>query len=195
MPVASPPPQAPPPHTPPPSTTHPPGGSRRGLYAVVAAAALVAIAIVVAVLVSGGGGNDKASTSSASKTRAPSLAPPGNRVVAVKGLRTPGKPRFALSMSVPTKSPAGASELVPLTMSLLASQRSTGQMRVIERRRLPSNPYRYAKDSYFTDYQFDRNPDGSGNVGMSWYLHPGDKTTITCYTTVSLKGISLNSCG
>jgi hypothetical protein len=59
---------------------------------------------------------------------------------------------------------------------------------------LPAPPYTFAGNSYISDFQFDANKDQSGNVGVSWYRHPGENQTRTCYFTVSLGGISLDAC-
>jgi hypothetical protein len=79
-------------------------------------------------------------------------------------------------------------------MSLLAKQGSQPE-KVVERRKLPAPPYKFAKNSYITEFQLGANPDRSGNVDLSWYFHPGDPTTITCYSGVSLGGIHLFGCG
>jgi hypothetical protein len=105
-----------------------------------------------------------------------------------------GSLRYTLALSVPEKVPDSSPTAVPLTMSLLAA-RGAAPLHVVERRRLPAPPYRFAGNSYVSNFQFDANKDRSGNVGLSWYVHPGDKQTMTCYFTVSLGGISLDACG
>jgi hypothetical protein len=106
---------------------------------------------------------------------------------------TAGPLRYTLAFSVPETIPDSSPKVAPLTMSLLAA-RGGAPLHVVERRRLPAPPYRFAGNSYISDFQFDANKDNSGNVGMSWYFHPGEKQTRTCYFTVSLGGISLNAC-
>jgi hypothetical protein len=51
---------------------------------------------------------------------------------------------------------------------------------LVERRRLPPPPYRFAGNSYVSDFKLDANKDQSGDVGLSWYFHPGDKQTRSC---------------
>jgi hypothetical protein len=163
------------------------GTSRRRAWPLAAGAALVAVAVAVVLLVSGGGGEPRGPASGASP------APTGERAVGVRRLSA-GSLRYALALSVPEKVPDGSPAAVPLTMSLLAA-RGAAPLHVVERRRLPAPPYRFAGNSYVSNFQFDANKDRSGNVGLSWYVHPGDKQTMTCYFTVSLGGISLDACG
>lgn len=165
------------------------GTSRRRMWPFVAgaAAALVVIAVAVVLLVSGGGDDQGRPVSDASP------APTGERAVGVRRLSA-GSLRYTLALSVPEKVPESSPQAVPLTMSLLAA-RGAAPLHVVERRRLPAQPYRFAGNSYVSDFQFDANKDRSGNVGVSWYVHPGDKQNMTCYFTVSLGGISLNACG
>ncbi len=162
--------------------------SRRRARPLVAgtAAVLVLIAVVIVVLASGGGDNKARPVSSASTT------PSGDRAVGVRHLIA-GSLRYTLAFSIPGKVADGSPTPVPLTMSLLAA-RGAAPLHVVERRRLPADPYRFAGNSYVSDFQFDANKDRSGNVGLSWYVHPGEKQTMTCYFTVSLGGISLDAC-
>lgn len=164
------------------------GTSRRRAWPFVAGAAavLVVIAVAVVLLVSGGGDDQGRPVSDASP------APTGERAVGVRRLSA-GSLRYTLALSVPEKVPESSPQAVPLTMSLLAA-RGAAPLHVVERRRLPAQPYRFAGNSYVSDFQFDANKDRSGNVGLSWYVHPGDKQNMTCYFTVSLGGISLDAC-
>jgi hypothetical protein len=162
------------------------GTSRRRVLPFVAAAVLVVVVVAVVLLVSGGGDDHGRAVSEASP------APAGDRAVGVRRLSA-GSLRYALALSVPEKVPESSPAAVPLTMSLLAA-RGAAPLHVVERRRLPAQPYRFAGNSYVSDFQFDANKDQSGNVGVSWYVHPGDKQNMTCYFTVSLGGISLNAC-
>ncbi len=164
------------------------GTPRRRAWPLVAgtAAVLVLIAVVIVVLASGGGEDKARPVSSASTT------PSGDRAVGVRHLSA-GSLRYTLAVSIPGKVSDGSPMSVPLTMSLLAA-RGAAPLHVVERRRLPADPYRFAGNSYVSNFQFDANKDRSGNVGLSWYVHPGDKQTMTCYFTVSLGGISLDAC-
>ncbi|MEA2457304.1 MAG: hypothetical protein QOC95_276 [Thermoleophilaceae bacterium] len=160
--------------------------SRRRRWPLVAgAAAVVVLAVAIVLLVSGGDNGKPSAAGDASP------APSGERTVGVRRASA-GSLRYELALSVPAKVPESSPETVPLTMSLLAA-RGTAPLHVVERRRLPAQPYRFAGNSYVSDFQFDANKDRSGNVGLSWYVHPGDKD-MTCYFTVSLGGISLNAC-
>jgi serine/threonine-protein kinase len=161
--------------------------SRRRAWPFVAGAAAVLVAIVVVVLLASGGGGG------ARQVSATSPVPPGDREVGVRRL-TAGSLRYTLALSIPDIGPPGTPGVEPLTMSLLAA-RGSAPLHVVERKRLPAPPYSFAGNSYVSDFKLDANKDQSGNVGLSWYLHPGDKQTRTCYFTVSLGGISLNGCG
>jgi predicted Ser/Thr protein kinase len=165
---------------------------RRWPLLVLAAVAVAAIALVV-VLVSGGdgGGGDKPAAGAKKATAAP--APAGHRIVGLRRLHAKRSMNYTLALSVPRDAAGGKTASVPLTMSLLAA-RGSEPLRVVQREKLPSPPYTFAKDSYISDFQLDSTPDGSGNVGISWYVHPGGKA-VTCYSGVSLGGISLYSCG
>jgi hypothetical protein len=161
------------------------GRSRRLMF-VGAGAGLAGIALLVVLLV---GGGDKG-TGSGGVT----VAPPGQKVVAQRQVSSGRSTRYTVALSVPRDSPGGAAAAVPLTMSLLGAQGS-GPLRVIERKQLPADPYRFANNSYVSQFQLDGSKDGYGNLGMSWYVHPGDPSTMTCYSTLSLGGIQLDGCG
>jgi hypothetical protein len=161
---------------------------RRWPLLALSAVAGVAIALVAALVSSGGGDKGAAGGQEATAT------PAGDRLVALRRLRVRGSLRYTLALSVPRQAAGGPAVAVPLTMSLLAA-RGHERLRVVQRKRLPVPPYRFAKNSYVSEFKLDPNPDGSGNVGLSWYVHPGDATTVTCYSGVSLGGISLYSCG
>jgi hypothetical protein len=157
---------------------------------VGAAIAVVVVAAIAAVaLLAGGSGGSK---SAGDNNAGP--APAGDRVVGIRRVRTRGGPTFALALSVPDKAGGGAHAAVPLTMSLLAAQ-GGGPEKVVQRERLPAPPYRFAKDSYISEFMLAPQPQRAASLDLSWYVHPGDHTNLTCYATLSLAGISLDGCG
>jgi hypothetical protein len=157
---------------------------RRWLLFAGAAAAVAAVALMAALVFGGGGGGGQGARSG----RGATLIPAGHRLVAQRSLAARHSLRYTLALSVPRQAAA-----VPLTMSLLGA-RGRGSLRVVERKPLPDR-YRFAKQSYVIDFKLGSNADGSGNVGLSWFVDPGDrKTEVTCYVSVSLSGISYNGC-
>ena len=164
----------------------PRSGRSRWLMFVGAGAGLAGIALLVVLLVGGGDkGNGNGGVTA---------APAGQKIVAQRRVSSGRSTRYTVALSVPRDAPGGAAAAVPLTMSLLGA-RGSEPLRVVERRQLPATPYRFAKDSYVSQFQLDPSKDGFGNLGMSWYVHPGDPTTMTCYSTLSLGGIQLDGCG
>jgi hypothetical protein len=149
------------------------------------AAAVAVVALVVVILAGGGKGGGSGG---------PAAAPSGERVVAERSIAARHSVRYTVALSVPRDAAGPPATAVPLTMSLLGA-RGSEPLRVVERRRLPARPYRFAKDSYISQFQLDSAPDGLGSVGASWYVHPGDPSTLTCYFTISLGGIQLDACG
>lgn len=145
-----------------------------------AALAVAAVAVVLALVLGDGGGNKNAG--------GPALIPGGHRLVAQRSLAPSPSLHYTVALSVPKESDRG-----PLTMSLLGA-RGSQPLRVVERRPLPDN-YPFEKRSYLVDFRLDSHPDGSGGVGLSWFVDPRNhKTEITCSLDVSLNGISYNSC-
>jgi hypothetical protein len=150
--------------------------------------AVAAIAVVAVLATTGGGRKSRGGGAGAT------AIPAGDRLVALRRLNARHSLRYTVALSVPQHAAGGSGAAVPLTMSLLGA-RGREPLQLVQRERLPSPPYRFAKNSYVSDFKLDSNPDGSGNVGLSWYVHPGDRATVTCYSGVSFGGISLYSCG
>ncbi len=172
---------------PPPTALEAPSPRRsRWLMFAGAGGGLAGIALVVILLVGGG--------SKGTGNGGVALVPAGQKVVAQRQVASGRSTRYAVALSVPRNAPGGPAAAVPLTMSLLAA-RGKEPLRVVERRQLPANPYSFANNSYVSQFQLDGSKDGFGNLGMSWYVHPGDSSNKTCYSTLSLGGIQLDGCG
>jgi len=155
--------------------------SRRRWLLVGAAAVVAAVAVVLALELSGGGKKGAGGSGAA-------LIPAGHRLVARRSLAARHSLHYTVALSVPM-----GSAQTPLTVSLLAA-RGNEPLRLVERKPLPDR-YPFRKGSYVNDFRLGSNADGSGNVGVSWFVEPGaSKAQVVCSLDVSLDGISYNSC-
>jgi hypothetical protein len=154
---------------------------RRWLLLAGAALAVGGIALAATLVLDGGNG--------ASGVRDPALIQAGYRLVTTpRSLTAPHSMRYTVALSVPRRAAPA-----PLTMSLLAA-RGREPLRLVERKPLPDR-YRFAKDSYVTDFTLDPNGDGSADGNLTWRVVADDSSTaVNCYFLVSLGGISGPNC-
>lgn len=79
---------------------------------------------------------------------------------------------------------------LPLYMTLMA-RRGPMPFVTVQRLQLPST-WAWTKSSIVASFTLDPNPDGSGQVGLSWYAVAGDQTDVTKYLSVGPQGIQLD---
>jgi hypothetical protein len=171
--------------------------SRRPWAWALAAAAVVAAGVVVALVVSGGGGGGGSGGGGSSSDPAGgdstvlnNVAPPvsGERVVAAAQTNVKGV-AYRLVLSTPRKKgPRRAS--VPLYMNEYVGE--PAPLHKLHRIRLP---YPYARDSYISSLEVSANPapnpDKTAGVALSWFLHIGDKESLTHYFGLTRHGIDV----
>jgi serine/threonine protein kinase len=181
------------------SPPSPPGTRKRRLrtWALVAVP-VVAAGVAVALLVGGGGDGGGGSSSSSSKSapaggdstvlnNAPAPVP-GERVVAAAQTNVKGV-AYRLVLSTPRKKgPRRAN--VPLYMNEYVGE--PAPLRKLHRIRLP---FPYARDSYISSLEVSANPapnpDKTAGVALSWFLHVGDKESLTHYFGLTRHGIDV----
>jgi tRNA A-37 threonylcarbamoyl transferase component Bud32 len=206
-PAGTPPPGAAPAGTPPPGaapdgTSTPPGGAtpapapaprrRRLLLAGAGLAAVVAAIVIVVVLATGGSGSSTVSTLSLTPVASQYVpAIPHRRLVQQVALKAAAGYEYRLSLETEDAPPGSTARTrLPLYMTLMA-RRGSMPFVTVQRLKLPSI-WPWTKSSIVASFTLDPNPDGSGQVGLSWYALAGDKTDVTHYLDVGPQGIRLD---
>jgi predicted Ser/Thr protein kinase len=154
-------------------------------------AALV-VAGLVALLSGGDGSGRRPSLANVGLAGGPVGASSGTpMLVRVKYIHFPARGysyRLALwTVRTPASTPPATRE--PYSF-VLAVRRGSGPFVVVDRQQLP---FQFTASSMIYQFAFDRNKDGTGNVGLSWYVKPGDTTDVTHYFTVTPTGIRIDS--
>jgi serine/threonine protein kinase len=171
----------------------PPGHRRRTL--LLAGAGLVALVlavVIVVVLTSGGSSSPSTSTLSLTPVASQSVPPiPHRRLVQEVALKAAAGYEYRLALET-EDAPAGsnARTRLPLFMTLMA-RRGSMPFVTVQRLELPSI-WPWTRSSIVASFTLDPNPDGSGQVGLSWYAVAGDKTDVTKYLSVGPQGIQLD---
>jgi hypothetical protein len=153
---------------------------------------LAAAGIAVA-LISGGGGSSSSSSVSLlteSVQAQPVQAIRRQEILQTKQIAAPGGYSYRLVLATVRAAPGALpATRRPLFLTLHA-RRGRAPFVLVESRRLP---WRWTVGSIVTQFQLDPNPDGSGNVGLSWLVLPRDQNTVTHYFTITPQGININS--
>jgi predicted Ser/Thr protein kinase len=181
------------PPTAPASPSAPAPRRRRLLLAGAGLAALVAaIAVVVAVLATGGSGSPSVSTLSLTPVQSQFVpAIPHRRLVQQVALKARAGYEYRLSLETEDAPPGSTARTrLPLYMTLMA-RRGSMPFVTVQRLKLPSI-WPWTRSSIVASFTLDPNPDGSGQVGLSWYAVAGDKTDVTHYLDVGPQGIRLD---
>jgi predicted Ser/Thr protein kinase len=170
---------------------------RRKLIAAVAGVGAVAIAaIVVAVLAGGGSGGGSSSSSESILSLVPVEAQsvpkiPDKRPLQTKAISAPGGYAYRLMLDT-VNAPHGGSRNAPLPLYLtLLARRGSTPLVTVQRLQLPSQ-WRWTASSIVASFTLDPDPDGSGQVGLSWFVKAGDRTDVTHYLTVGPQGIQID---
>jgi hypothetical protein len=156
------------------------------------------IAVIAVVIVLAGGGSNSPATSTSTSTL--SLTPvqsqylpaiPHRRLVQQVALKARAGYEYRLALET-EDAPAGstARTRLPLYMTLMA-RRGSMPFVTVQRLKLPSI-WPWTRSSIVASFTLDPNPDGSGQVGLSWYAVAGDKTDVTHYLDVGPQGIRLD---
>jgi hypothetical protein len=165
---------------------------RRLPLAVAGLAAVVAAIAVVVVIATGGSSSPSVSTLSLTPVQAqyvPAIA--HRRLVQQVALKAGAGYEYRLALET-TDAPPGstARTRLPLYLTLMA-RRGSAPFVTVERLKLPPN-WPWTESSIVASFTLDPNPDGSGQVGLSWYAVAGDQTDVTHYLSVGPQGIQLD---
>jgi serine/threonine protein kinase len=199
-PAQAPPEPAPSPREPAPSPREPvaapqrsPAGARRKWIWVGAGVAALAVAAVVAIVLSGGSGSPSVSTQSLTPVQSqdiPAIA--HRRPLQTVAADAPGGYSYRVmldTVNAPANTASGTP--LPLYMTLLA-KRGSGQFVTVQRLRLPS-AWKWTNGSTVASFTLDPQPDGSGQIGLSWFVKAGDQNDVTHYLGVGPQGIQIQS--
>ena len=173
---------------------------RRLIVAGAGLAGLIAVIAVVIVLAGGGSNSPATSPATSTSTSTLSLTPvqsqylpaiPHRRLVQQVALKARAGYEYRLALET-EDAPAGstARTRLPLYMTLMA-RRGSMPFVTVQRLKLPSI-WPWTRSSIVASFTLDPNPDGSGQVGLSWYAVAGDKTDVTHYLDVGPQGIRLD---
>jgi hypothetical protein len=86
---------------------------------------------------------------------------------------------------------APASTALPLYMTAMV-KRGSGPFVTVQRRKLPPE-WKWTKGSRIASFHVDPQPDGSGQISLSWYVNAGDQDDVTHYLGLGPQGIDLES--
>ncbi len=187
--------QTPPPVSParagaPPRT---PAGPRRKWIWVGAGVAALAVAAGLAIVLSGGSSKPAVSTQSLTPVQSqdiPTIA--HRRPLQTELSMRPAGTRTACHSTRPTRLqtvPPGTK--LPLYMTLLA-RRGSGPFVTVQRLKLP-DAWKWTNSSTVASFTLDPEPDGSGQIGLSWFVRAGDQSDVTHYLGVGPQGIQIQS--
>jgi serine/threonine protein kinase len=176
-----------------PATPSPQGGDRRKWIWVGAGAAALAVAVVLAIVLSGGSGKQSVSTLSLTPVQAQDIPAIPHRYP-IQTVATDEHAGYSYrvmldTVAAPRKSPDNAP--LPLYMTALV-KRGSGPFVTVQRLKLPAE-WTWTKSSRIASFTLDPQPDGSGQIGLSWFVKGGDQNDVTHYLGVGPQGISLQS--
>jgi predicted Ser/Thr protein kinase len=168
------------------------GHRRRRLAWAGAALAALAAAVVAVVVISGGSGRSSVSTLSLTPVQSQSVAPiPNRHPVQDVSVKAPGGYEYRLALdTIDAPRGSNARTLLPLYLTLRARRGATPLV-TVQRLKLPSI-WRWTRSSIVASFTLDPDPDGSGQVGLSWYPVAGDRSDVTHYLTVGPQGIQID---
>jgi hypothetical protein len=119
------------------------------------------------------------------------LALPGRRPLQSVSVQSPGGYAYRVmlaTINAPRGSVAGTQ--LPLEMTLMA-RRGSMPFVTVQQLKLPS-AWRWTSSSIVASFTLDPNPDGSGQIGLSWFVRSGDRNDVTHYLTVGPQGIQID---
>jgi serine/threonine protein kinase len=162
---------------------------------IAAASALAALlAVVVVVLLANGRSSPHASSSTAGSLGAvqgQTVSPlRDEQIVQTKDLSVPQGYGYRVVIAT-IKAPLGASSstIIPYYLTLSA-RHGSDPLQTVQRLKLP---WTFTTSSIIAQFRVDPNPDGSLNVGLSWFVKKGDTADQTHYLSLTPQGIDINS--
>jgi predicted Ser/Thr protein kinase len=170
-----------------------PAGPRRKWIWVGASAAALAVAAVLAIVLSGGSSKSTVSTLSLTPVQAQDIQAIPHRYP-IQEKATDEHAGYAYRVMLDTvEAPrnATADTPLPLYMTLLV-KRGSRPFVTVQRLKLPPE-WKWTKSSRIASFTLDPQPDGSGQIGLSWFVKGGDQNDVTHYLGVGPQGIQLQS--
>ncbi len=168
-----------------------PAPNRRPI--IIVASALVAVVAAVGLIAAllGGGGSSKPRQVSGVVVGPAAQTAGKPLLVGVRRVNFPAR-GYSYRLALWTvQTPAGTAPSTPEPYSfVLAVSRGGGPFAIVEKRKLP---FRFTASSVIKQFQFDPSRDGTGNVGLSWYLKNGETNDQTHYFTILPTGIQIDS--
>jgi predicted Ser/Thr protein kinase len=172
----------------------PPAGRRRRWIWVGAGVAALAVAAVLAIVLSGGSGQPGVSTLTLTPVQSqdiPTIAHKYPIQTAVANDAPGGYSYRAMLDTVAAPPNAGPDTPLPLYMTLLVKHRSMPFV-TVQRLKLPPE-WKWTKSSRVNAFTIDSQPDGYGQIALSWYVKGTDHNDVTHYITAGPQGLQLDS--
>ncbi|MGZ4251603.1 MAG: serine/threonine-protein kinase, partial [Solirubrobacteraceae bacterium] len=166
-----------------PAATGPRGGRRKWIW-VGAGAAALAVAVVLAIVLSGGSGTPAVSTLSLTPVQAQDIAAIPHRYP-IQTVATDEHAGYSYRVMLDTVAAprnSTANTPLPLYMTVLV-KRGSGPFVTVQRLKLPPE-WKWTKSSRIASFTLDPQPDGSGQIGLSWFVKGGDQNDVTHYLGV-----------
>jgi hypothetical protein len=166
---------------------------RRRLIWAGAVLAALAAAVVLALVLPGGSGSDGVSTLSLTPIAAQQVpAIPKRRPLQTVSVSAPAGYQYRVSLDT-VDAPKGASPRaqLPLYLTLMAKRGATPFVTVQQLKLPPA--WRWTASSILASFTLDPEPDGSGQLALSWFVVSGDHNDVTHYIGVGPQGFALQS--
>jgi hypothetical protein len=176
-----------------PAAARPPGDARRKWIWVGAGAAALAIAAILAIVLSGGSGKSAVSTLSLTPVQAQDIAAIPHRYP-IQTVATDEHAGYSYRVMLDTVAAppnSSADTPLPLFMTLMV-RRGSEPFVTVQRLKLPAE-WKWTKSSRIASFTLDPQPDGSGQIGLSWFVRGSDQNDVTHYLGVGPQGISQQS--
>jgi hypothetical protein len=93
------------------------------------------------------------------------------------------------TVSAPRNAPADTP--LPLYMTLMV-KRGSGPFVTVQRLKLPAQ-WKWTNSSRIASFTLDPQPDGSGQIGLSWFVKAADQGDVTHYLGAGPQGIQIQS--
>lgn len=174
------------------SPTTGPQGRRKLIWAGAGLGSLAVAAVIVALVASGGSNTPTVSVLTLTPVQAQNLPTiHGKRPLQTLSITAPGGYAYRLMLAtVNAPRGAGPGKSLPLYLTLQA-RRGSQPLVTVQQLELPA-AWRWTVSSIVASFTLDPNPDGSGQVGLSWFVKAGDRNDVTHYLGVGPQGIQIN---
>jgi hypothetical protein len=149
--------------------------------------------VILALVLRGGSGSNAVSTLTLTPVAAQQVpAILRRRPLQTVSVSAPAGYQYRVSLDT-INAPKGASPRaqLPLYLTLMA-KRGARPFVTVEQLKLPPS-WRWTVSSILSSFTLDPEPDGSGQLALSWFVHSGDQNDVTHYIGVGPQGFALQS--